>query len=358
MGRADRALSDESTLTGELRIAHEALSGEMRSGAWADTAPELAPDQFLGTADVLNFATTSVQVGPGALTELCPAPFALTRCYTLAPFDRSDTLWGGRLTLDRRFGDALLGYMSLARGFKGAAMSPISREAFVGLGGRTVEPERVYTLELGAKSEWRDHTLRINSSVFLNEWSDYQLYLSVSTPPTVTASVLTNLPEARTWGAELEMDWVPAPAWHLSAGIGLTRSEVREVGDIVDAIPGSPLTAVPELTFNAMAARTWSLGAGQLTLQAEPSYVDERAFSLNGSIGLVEPEYWLIDASARYRFGADERLEVALWGRNLGEATYCVRRSIIGGLGNGDAINCQPNEGIRFFGVSLVARID
>jgi len=355
--RADRALSSESTLTGEVRVAYEQLSGTQRSGAWADTTPELAPDQFLGTADVLAFAATSVEVGPGALTALCPPPFALTRCYQLAPIDRSDTLWGGRLTLDRRFGNTLLGYASVARGFKGARVSPISRDAIVGLGGHAVEPERVYTFELGAKSEWRDHTLRINGSAFVNEWSDYQLFLNVSTPPTVTASVLTNLPEARTWGGELEVDWAPSPEWRLRAGLGFTHSEVRDAGDIVNAVPGTPLTAVPELTFNAMTSHTWTLGAGRLTAQIEAAYVDERRFSLDGDAALVEPEYWLVDASARYRFGEAERFEATLWGRNLGGTTYCVRRAALRGLGNGDTTTCQPNEGIRFFGVSLFARI-
>jgi iron complex outermembrane receptor protein len=355
--RADRALSSASTLTGEIRIGYEQLSGEMRSGAWADTTPVLAPDQFLGTTDVLGFAATSVEVGAGALTQLCPAPFALTRCYTRAQIDRSDWLWGGRLTLDRRFGNTLLGYASIARGFKGAGVSPIAREALVGRGGRTVDPERVLTFELGAKSEWRDHTLRINGSAFLNNWSDYQLYLSVSTPPPGASNVLTNLPEARTWGGELEVDWAPSPEWRVRAGLGFTHSEVRNAGDVLEAVPGSPLIAVPELTFNALVARTWSLGGGRLTAQVESSYVDERSFSLRRDASLVEPEYWLVNASARYRFGKEERFEVTLWGRNLGGSTYCVRRGLLGGLGFGDAINCQPNEGIRFFGVSLFARI-
>lgn len=355
--RADRALSSESTLTGEVRFAYEQLDGTVRSGAWADTAAELAPDQFFGAAAVHGFAATSVEVSGGGLIALCPRPFALTRCYTRTPIDRSSNLWGGRLTLDRSFASNLLGYASVARGFKGAGVSPIAREALVGFGGRTVGPERVTTLELGAKGEWRDQTLRINGSAFINEWSDYQLYLSVSTPPIVTASVLTNLPQARTWGGELEIEWAPSPAWRARAGVGLTRSEVRKVGDIVDAVPGSPLPGVPELTFNALASHTWMLGGNRWTAQIAGAYVDERPFSLDGNATLVEPGYWLIDASVRLRFGEAERFEATLWARNLGGTTYCVRRGLLGGLGAGDAIGCQPNEGIRFVGVSLLAKI-
>ena len=354
--QADRALSSVSTLTGELSVAYEELSGSMRSGAWADTTPVLAPGQFLGTTDVLGFAATSVEVGAGALARLCPPPFALTRCYTRSAFSRKDTLWGGRLTLDRRFGKALLGYASVARGFKGAGVSPIAREALVGVGGRSVDPERVITYELGAKSEWRDRSLRVNGSVFLNDWADYQLYLSQSAP-TVIMSVLANLPASRTWGGELEIDWVPSPAWLVRTGLGLTHSEVRDAGNLVDALPGSPLIAVPEVTLNGVVARSWTIGTGKLTAQIEAAYSGERSFSLNYAAGLVEPAYWLVDASARYRFGEKERFEAALWGRNLGAARYCVRRQLVGGLGSGNVIGCQPNEGIRFFGLSLFVRI-
>jgi iron complex outermembrane receptor protein len=355
--RADHVLSGASTLTGEFRIAYEQLNANMRSGTWADTTPVFTPDQFIGTADVLGLAATSVEVGAGAFTQLCPPPFVFTRCYTRAQVDRNDTLWGGRLTLDRRLGSTVLGYASVARGFKGAGISSISRDAIVGRSGHLADPERVITYELGAKSEWRDRALRINGSAFLNDWSDYQLYLSVSTPSTVTASVLTNLPEARTWGGELEIDWAPSSVWRVRAGLGLTHSEVRDVGDTADAVRGGPLIAVPELTFTGLVARTWTLGGGRLTAQVEAAYSDERSFSLNRDASLVEPEYWLVDASTRYRFGDREQFEMTLWGRNLGASRYCVRRGLLGGLGNGDAINCQPNEGIRFFGLSLFARI-
>jgi iron complex outermembrane receptor protein len=354
--RVDRALSRAITLSGELRVAHEELSGGQRAGVWADTVPVLAPEPFIGRSEVTEFAATSVEVS-GALTQACPAPFALTRCYTRLQFDRTDTLWGGRLTLARRFGDALLGYASVATGFKGAGVSPIAREALLGLGGHTVDPEHVITYELGAKSEWREHTLRVNASVFLNDWSDYQLYLSESAPPLTLVSVLTNLPAARTWGGELEIDWTPSPAWLLRTGLGFTHSEVRDADNLVDATVGSPLVEVPEVTFNALVARRWTLGGGSFTAQLEASYSGERHFSLDYDQRLVEPAYWLIDASARYRFGAEKQFEVALWGRNLGATRYCLRRGLAAGVGLGDEINCQPNEGIRFFGLSLSLHI-
>jgi hypothetical protein len=33
-----------------------------------------------------------------------------------------------------------------------------------------------------------------------------------------------------------------------------------------------------------------------------------------------------------------------------------MRRGLAEGVGSGDIINCQPNEGVRFFGLSLYLR--
>jgi iron complex outermembrane recepter protein len=355
--RADRALSASTTLAGELRVAHETLSGNLLAGAWADTVPELPPEPFLGRSDVEEFVASSLEVS-GALTEACPAPFPLTRCYTRLQFERSDTLWGGRLTLARHFDEQLLGYASIASGFKGAGVSPIAREALVGLAPRTVDPERVITYELGLKSGWLQRSLRVNASVFFNEWSDYQLYLSESVPPIVLEGVLVNLPAARTFGGELEIDWTPNPLWLLHAGLGVTHSEVRDAGNLTDAVVGSPLIAAPELTFNALGARRWKIGPGWLTAQVQGSYSGPRHFTLDNDERQIEPGYWLIDASARFRFGTQLQFELALWGSNLGATRYCVRRGVVGGLGAGDVMNCQPNEGVRFFGMTLSLQAD
>jgi len=111
-------------------------------------------------------------------------------------------------------------------------------------------------------------------------------------------------------------------------------------------------------SLSAVWSRDLDRGAGRLTAQVEAAYSDERSYSLDYDPRLVEPDYWLIDASTRYRFGKQERYEVALWGRNLGATTYSARRGDVGGIGVGNVINCQPNEGIRFFGLTVAARSD
>lgn len=211
------------------------------------------------------------------------------------------------------------------------------------------------TLEAGAKSEWLDGQLRLNGSLYFNRWHDYQLFLTVSTPP--PGGALTNLPRAHTWGGELEMDWAPTEDWRVSSALGVTRSSVREIGDIVDARPGGALVGVPEVSANALVARSWPIRDGRLTAQVQGSYTDEIPYTLSPNPVLVEGSMWLLDASVHYRFGNGERYEATLWGRNLGSTRFCADRFLVGGLGFGDTNACAPNPGIAFYGLTFRMRV-
>jgi outer membrane receptor protein involved in Fe transport len=147
-GSVDLPVSSTTTLTADVRIAYEQFSGQMRPGAWSDLVPELTPSQFIGTRDVLGFAGASTEVHGGSLFD-CTPPI---RCYKLIPFDRDDALWGGRLTLDHRFSESVLGYATLARGFKGAGLSPIAFEAIQGVDYHPVDRRPSVTYELGPRA--------------------------------------------------------------------------------------------------------------------------------------------------------------------------------------------------------------
>ena len=49
---------------------------------------------------------------------------------------------------------------------------------------------------------------------------------------------------------------------------------------------------------------------------------------------------------------------MSVWGKNLTAKEYCYWRTSQAGLGFGDVEGCAPNEGTRFFGVSLRANFE
>jgi len=114
------------------------------------------------------------------------------------------------------------------------------------------------------------------------------------------------------------------------AGLGFTHSEVRNAGDIVEAVPGSPLDRRARLTQSAgradLVAWRWRRMA-----QVESSYVDERSFSLRRDACSSEPEYWLVNAVHAIVFGKRSGSS-ELWGRNLGGSNLTACSRIVGGL--------------------------
>ena len=65
-----------------------------------------------------------------------------------------------------------------------------------------------------------------------------------------------------------------------------------------------------------------------------------------------EDGYWILNASARYRFGPEENYEVSVWGKNVTGTQYCLTRHDVRFVGFGNNIECFPNEGTAFYGVT------
>jgi hypothetical protein len=77
----------------------------------------------------------------------------------------------------------------------------------------------------------------------------------------------------------------------------------------------------------------------------------------NRDATLVEPAYWLIDASVRYRFGAGERFDVTVWAAiSAHRATAHDEPSRVASA-SAMSSAASRTRGIRFFGLSLSARI-
>ena len=107
--------------------------------------------------------------------------------------------------------------------------------------------------------------------------------------------------------------------------------------------------------MNALVRKQWDLNQGSLGVQGAARYTGATHWDLANTPVAIEPGYWVYDASADYRFGPERRFQVSVWGKNLTATQYCYSRSSQAGLGFGDVEICAPNEGTRFFGVSLRA---
>ena len=80
---------------------------------------------------------------------------------------------GGKLGLDYKWTDDVLSYIYYARGFKSGGY--VGRGLVLQSDIGPFNPEFVDTVELGLKSDWLDHKLRVNAAAFYNKYHNLQI---------------------------------------------------------------------------------------------------------------------------------------------------------------------------------------
>lgn len=269
---------------------------------------------------------------------------------------------GGKIGLNWKPDDQTLIYASYTRGFKGGTFNllpavrltnPIIRQNFL----RGVSPEKVTTYEVGTKLDLLDRTLRVNASLFWNEYSDQQQTVFDAASSALT---LANAASATIKGVELEIDWRPVQDFVVQAGLGYLDAEY---GNFI-ATPGNPLAdfsgqrVIQSSKFNANALirKSWDIGDGKFSVQGSVKYFSSFAtVAENIAPGVysplvIIPQNALFDARIAYSFGRDNAYEVSAWGKNLSNERYCTTNGSTP-FGGGQ---CGPNEP-RVYGVAVRA---
>jgi iron complex outermembrane receptor protein len=73
-----------------------------------------------------------------------------------------------KIALDQHFGENILGYVSYSRGYKAGVFNTVSLNTAV------VRPETVDAVEMGLKSEYFDHRLRVNLAAYYEKYQNIQ----------------------------------------------------------------------------------------------------------------------------------------------------------------------------------------
>jgi len=89
------------------------------------------------------------------------------------------------------------------------------------------ESDTVTNWEIGAKTEWLDHTLRFNITAYYMEWEDIQIQVEDTITGTFSLGVV-NAPEAEIIGVETWLAWAPTESWDFSGNIGYNQGEISE----------------------------------------------------------------------------------------------------------------------------------
>lgn len=121
-----------------------------------------------------------------------------------------------------RWTDDFSTYASISEGIKGGGFTqrvfpPLPQVP-------SFEPEKSRNYELGFKSEFADRAVRLNGSIFFNDYTDMQVTVIEGVAPTIR-----NAAQGELWGAELELSAKIGEHTRLDGGLGYLHTKYTEV---------------------------------------------------------------------------------------------------------------------------------
>jgi iron complex outermembrane recepter protein len=298
-----------------------------------------------GTAGALNSAglvNCNGGLGTGALAAANAALIGARGVYCVPTLrseldtvgfnqSRTDKEWSGVVSARRTFNEALSGYVSVSRGYKGGGFNLDRNFAWTVTGGApntSFAAELVDAYELGLKGRFFGGDLLLNTATYYNEYTDYQL----NTFNGVSFQV-SSIPKVTSAGAEIDAIWsTPIDGLSMQGGVAYVEAQYAEDSGWVDQslnplnpsaapvnfrLPGQRLTTAPLWTLTNAMTYERPIGGNLVGL----GYVDFRYTSNQVTGSDLEdtkrqPGYWLVNARLGLKT-EDERFGVELWGRNI-----------------------------------------
>lgn len=217
------------------------------------------------------------------------------------------------VTLNYQANDATLVYASVTRGFKSGVINVGSRND-------VINPEYVWSYELGLKTATADRKLQANLAAFYMNYSDLQVgFVDASSVVTTV-----NAASARNYGLEAEFRAKPVPGLTLELFGTYLNARYRKFtsGDYRQGfaqvnLAGKKLSNAPEFSFRAGADYDIAVGsAGKLNARAEVNWQDRVFFTEFNNADATQGAYALVHAGLKFT-PTNGKWSVDVWGRNL-----------------------------------------
>jgi iron complex outermembrane recepter protein len=215
------------------------------------------------------------------------------------------------------------------------------------------KPEHVYNYEAGLKSEFFDHRLRVDASVYYMDYQNLQENQLILVGG-LSQFQTSNAAKARSLGFELQVDARPTREITLSATYGYddaTFQSFKHATSTDDDYTGNTLPRAPKHNASVAAELDHRL-TDSLTLFArvDASYRSKVYFGIDNA--LTQDALTLVNARVGLQ-SPSGRWGVYLWGRNLGDVNYAIDKEF-GAIVPGQVI--ESIAAPRTFGVEIRAR--
>lgn len=294
-------------------------------------------------ASAFEFATTGVTscvYNAANGLSLLPNYSAPCNISSTAKFNQ----WSYTGSINYQLASDKLVYLRTSRGYRAGGFNPrINAPEAVG----SFKPEIVTDYEFGIKADWLGKTLRTNLAVFYSKGTDVQVTVNGISPSTGNATtIVQNIGTRKVKGFEADLIARPADFFTFNAGVSYLDAKSRN--------PLAPDVRYVELT----PPWSWTMGASadmklgedlKGTARIDVSYRDKMHDSsapLRAADGTIlytgfYRDVFLVNARYTLHHGPTG-IEVAIYGRNLGNELYEGRAYNISGLGIGVGTLAEP----------------
>lgn len=282
------------------------------------------------TEDDVEFSHSSIRYSDpatGTINAFAPGDIS----GTAADLGFDDVGW--KVGLDYTPNDNWLLYAAVASGYKSGGVG-------VGFGDpqeiNQFDPEDLLAWEIGFKSELWDGRALLNVSAFYYDYQDLQAF-DQTTGPFGQVNILSNAPEAEYYGFEAELLTRPLEGIDVRLGLSHLQTEFEEFLRPTTGLDlaGNENVFSPEWKFTGLARYEWPMNMlveGVMAVSFNWSWTDSVFHTVENDPRVAASDYWLTGGRVSFTT-ADDKLEFALWSRNLNDAVYRVQSFDISAAG-------------------------
>ena len=240
---------------------------------------------------------------------------------------------------DFQIGPTAMVYARFAEGFQSGGFNGRSDSASTGT--LPYGPETLYSYEVGAKTDWFEHRLRLNGDVFYNDYRNFQASVGTFQPGpggvNTAVNTVVNAGGLDIKGAELELTAAPTSQLRFDAEIGYLDARYSKFVDTTYITPANPTGSrtwetpafSPKWTIRLGASYTWeNILGGRVTLSDQARYHSTMALAVDNSTvaqqpypGMWQAGYWVDDAQLVWD-SRDSHYSLGVYAKNIADTAY------------------------------------
>ena len=206
----------------------------------------------------------------GAATFECLVPAELgnpSQAACSQEFNTSSSDVDYTADLDYKFTSDILGYVKVSHGYRAGGDN--IRGSVTAASFAPFAPETALNYEVGLKSEYFQHRLRVNADGFYTNYDNIQRTIDVAAAGGGISTLVANAASGKVYGGELQIEALLVHGLRLGANLGVTDASYNQYQDELGNHVNEPFPYTPEFTYSLTGDYTHDVPRGSVNFHAD-----------------------------------------------------------------------------------------